>query len=302
MKRIVHILLLTTLLLLGTSPARGQGRTPPYPESLKGVEVYRNLPYAPNGHSRQKLDLYVPEFGKGPFPLIVWIHGGAWREGSKERCLPLPWSKKGYAVASINYRLSSDARFPAQIMDCKTAIRWLRTHAERYRIDAQRVLAWGGSAGGHLASLVGTAGHMAEWEEEYWPGSSQVQAVIDWYGRADLTPVATDPSWANSPSSQLLGGWGQGVAQRARKASPLWHVSKDDPPFLIMHGEKDNVVPLRQSLTFAEALRATGVKVKMVILRGAGHGGPEFLQREQVQIIDTFLIQHLNPEKTASSP
>ncbi|MBN1103171.1 MAG: alpha/beta hydrolase [Deltaproteobacteria bacterium] len=255
--------------------------------------AHRDLAYVPNGHERQRLDVYVPETGKGPFPLIVWIHGGAWKHGSKERCPPLPWSGKGYVVASINYRLSQDAKFPAQIKDCKAAIRWLRVHARKFKIDPTRIAVWGGSAGGHLASLVGTAGDVEDWDPGYDPASSQVQAVIDWYGRADLSPVTTDPAWADSPSASLLGGCGEEVAHVAKKASPIYHVSGDDPPFLIMHGDMDRVVPVRQSQAFAKALKEAGVKVKLLILTGAGHGGRDFLEPEQVEAIDAFLNEYL---------
>jgi len=122
-----------------------------------GLAAYRDLAYVPGGHERQKLDLYVPAAGEGPFPLIVWIHGGSWTYGSKEDCVPVPWALKGYAVASVNYRLSQDAAFPAQIEDCKAAIRWLRAHAREYRLDRDRLIAWGDSAGGHLAALLGQA-------------------------------------------------------------------------------------------------------------------------------------------------
>ena len=268
---------------------------------LPGVRVYKDLSYVPNGHERQMLDLYVPENPDGPLPLIVWIHGGGWRYGSKEGCPSLPWARKGYVVASIDYRLSQDACFPAQIKDCKAAIRWLRTHAAEYKIDPDRVAAWGVSAGGHLASLLGTAGDEAGWEQGHPVGSSRVQGVIDWFGRADLTRVCTDPALADSPSALLLGGSGPGVGELARKASPIMHVSENDPPFLIMHGDKDGLVPLDQSRAFAEALKAAGVKVNLVVLKGAGHGGGEFLQPEQVKVIDAFLNENLGRRKTAES-
>lgn len=265
----------------------------PLPSLPPMVRFHGDIPYIENGHALQRLDLYVPETRDGPLPLIVWIHGGAWNQGSKRNCPALPWTKKGFVVASIDYRLCQDSPFPAQIEDCKAAIRWLRTHAAAYKIDPARVVAWGGSAGGHLASLVGTSADAAEWEQGHPAGLSRVQAVIDWFGRADLTPVCTDPSWADSPSASLLGGSGQSVADLARKASPIFHVSGDDPPFLIMHGDRDELVPLAQSKRFAEALKEAGVGVTLVVLKGAGHGGEEFLERSQVRMIDSFLAAHL---------
>jgi acetyl esterase/lipase len=290
-----------TTLFVATSVQGGQGTKP---TSLLNArwQSYRDILYVPNGSARQNLDLYVPVTASGRLPLIVWIHGGGWTGGSKEPCAALDWANRGYVVASINYRLSRRAKFPAQIEDCKAAVCWLRRHAEPYRIDPDRVVAWGESAGGHLASLLGTAGYVPEWEEGDEEGLSRVQAVIDWYGRADLTPVSTDPAFANSASALLLGGSGEAVAELAQEASPILHVSKDDPPFLIMHGDRDNIVPLKQSERLATALRAEGVRVKMLVLKGAGHGGPEFVQAEPMKVIETFLDEALSPNKTSNSP
>jgi acetyl esterase/lipase len=291
MKRSLVLLLLSIFIFL----PKAAGAQIPRPTSSKipGVQFYEDIPYVQNGHSRQKLDLYVPENPRGPLPLIVWIHGGGWKDGNEDDCPPLPWTGKGYVVASIAYRLCQDALFPAQIQDCKAAIRWLREHAAAFRIDPTRVAAWGGSAGGHLASLLGTSADSIEWEKGHPAGSSRVQAVIDWYGRADLTPVCTDPSWAGSASATLLGGTGQAVSDLARKASPILHVSGDDPPFLIMHGDRDDLVPLSQSENFAAALKEAGVKVTLVVLKGVGHGGEAFLDTQQVKVIDSFLAEHL---------
>jgi acetyl esterase/lipase len=297
MKRTILFLLFTSL-LLGIAPAKGQETFEATPQSWPNVRLYKDLAYLPNGHQRQKLDLYVPENSGELMPLIVWIHGGGWMGGSKSHCPPLPWTGKGYVVASIDYRLSQDAKFPAQIEDCQAAIRWLRLHAKEYRIEPDRIVAWGGSAGGHLASLLGTAGDVSDWEQRLPSVSSRVQAVIDWYGRADLTRVSTDPTLADSPSALLLGGCGKEVAELAKKASPILHVSKDDPPFLIIHGTLDSLVPVRQSQAFAGALKEAGVDSHLVILEGASHGGEEFLSCEQVKIIDAFLQEHLGPKKT----
>ncbi len=296
------LLLLFTCLLLGVAFAQ----QPQPGEELfltpVGKTAYKDLAYVPGGHEKQKLDLYIPIDGDGPFPLIIWIHGGAWKYGSKDGCIPLPWVAKGYAVASVNYRLSQDAKFPAQIKDCKAAVRWLRAHARQYNIDRDRFIAWGDSAGGHLASLLGTAGDTVEWEAGPPAESSRVQAVIDWYGRADLRRVCTDPDMAGHPVAQLLGGSGEGIAELARKASPITHVSNDDPPFLIMHGDVDKTVPVQQSEAFANALKEKDVPVTLVILHGVDHGGGEFLKPERVKIIDSFLKEYLRrPPKLAKS-
>ncbi|MEW6262523.1 MAG: alpha/beta hydrolase [Thermodesulfobacteriota bacterium] len=300
MKEFIVTLLLTGL-LAGTAAAQESQPAKPLSKSPPGVQVYRDLAYVPDAREQRRLNLYVPENRQGPLPLIVWIHGGGWKDGSRNHCPILPWTQKGYAVASLGYRLSQRAKFPAQIEDCKAAIRWLRVRAQEYNIDPNRMAAWGESAGGHLASLLGTAGDVAEWEKGNEVGSSRVQLVIDWYGRANLIRVATDPALADSPSALLLGGNGDKVAELARRASPITYVSADDPPFLIMHGDLDKVVPLAQSEAFAQALREAGVEVNLVVLKGAGHGGEEFLRPEYVKIIDTFLNKHLGPRRTAES-
>jgi acetyl esterase/lipase len=297
MRRAVLFLLLLSI-LFDIAPAKGQQTMESLPPSSPQMRLYKDLAYLPNGHERQKLDLYVPENSGGLMPLIVWIHGGGWMGGSKNHCPPLPWTRKGYVLASIDYRLSQDAKFPAQIEDCKAAVRWLRIHSDKYSIDPDRMVAWGDSAGGHLASLLGTAGDEREWEHGLPDVSSRVQAVIDWYGRADLTRVSTDLSLEDSPSALLLGGCGKKVAALAKKASPILHVSKDDPPFLIMHGSMDSLVPMHQSQALAGALKKAGVESRLVILEGAGHGGEEFLFVEQVKVIDAFLGQYLAPKKS----
>jgi acetyl esterase/lipase len=298
MKSIASLLVSAALLSTALAQSPASSDAPPRPA---GVVVFKDLAYVPGGHERQKLDLYVPAEGEGPFPLIVWIHGGAWQYGGKEGCIPLPWALKGYVVASINYRLSQDAKFPAQIEDCKAAVRWLRGHAKDYKIDRDLVIAWGDSAGGHLASLLGTAGDDVEWELGPPAESSRVQAVIDWYGRADLTRVCMDPAMAEHAVAHLIGGSGPGVYHLAWKASPIAHVSKDDPPFLIMHGDGDGTVPLQQSEAFAEALKTANVPVMMVVLKGVGHGGEEFLKPDKIRIVDIFLKNYLSRQKRAKA-
>src|SRR5262249_12628746 len=148
--------------------------------------IHRDLPYVTGGHQRQTLDLYLPS-AEQPVPLIIWIHGGAWRVGSKEDDLPLDYLAQGCAVASINYRLSQHALFPAQIEDCKAAVRWLRANATRFKLDPQRFGAWGPSAGGHLAALLGTTGAVRAFEVgANLVVSSRVQAVVDYFGPTDF--------------------------------------------------------------------------------------------------------------------
>jgi acetyl esterase/lipase len=230
----------------------------------------------------------------------VWIHGGAWLGGSKNGTPAMGQLRRGYAVASINYRLSQEAIFPAQIHDCKAAIRWLRAHAKEYNLDAKRIGVWGSSAGGHLVALVGTSGDVKELEgdEGNLDQPSRVQAVCDWFGPTDFCQMAAhalpdsklDHDAAGSPESKLIGGPIQENKDKVAKANPITYVSKDDPPFLIMHGDKDNLVPHHQGEILAEALRKAGVQVTFETVKGAGHGfgGPEVMKR-----VEDFFDKHL---------
>ena len=254
------------------------------PSRLKNVVVKRDMAYVENGHERHKLDLYLPLQADKKLPLVVWIHGGGWRQGSKDSGGPaLDLVSHGFIVASINYRLSNHAIFPAQIHDCKAAIRWLRAHADEYKIDAEHIGVWGSSAGGHLVALLGTSGDVVELEGDlgHIDQSSRVQAVCDWFGPTDLLLMnkqSGDGGTMNhdaigSPESLLLGGPLQQVPEKAKLASPLSYVTPDDPAFLIVHGDKDPLVAWQQSQLLADALKASKCDVLFTIVPGAGHGG-----------------------------
>jgi acetyl esterase/lipase len=271
-------------------------RAPSLPE---GTKALRGIAYITNGHERQKLDLFIPPDATNPLPLIIWVHGGAWRGGSKENCPALRYLERGYAVASINYRLSQHAIFPAQIEDCKAAVRWLRTHAKEHNLDPNRFAAWGSSAGGHLVALLGTSGDVKKFDVgENLTVSSRVKAVVDFFGPTDFTRMAKDSlpnspfdhDAADSPESKLIGGAVQENKDKCAVASPLTYVSKDDPSFLIMHGDKDNIVPYQQSEFLREALQKAGVPVTLKIIEGAGHG---FGGREIDRQVGEFFDQHL---------
>ncbi|HXR06277.1 MAG TPA: alpha/beta hydrolase [Candidatus Acidoferrum sp.] len=269
------------------------------PEGLPpGARMLTNLAYVPNGTERQKLDLYLPATGTN-LPLIVWVHGGGWMEGSKEDPPGLRLLVHGFALASINYRLSQDAVFPAQLEDCKAAIRWLRAHAREHGLDPNRIGVWGASAGGHLVALLGTTGAVKEFDlGENLGVSSRVQAVCDWFGPTDFTQITNHPSDINhaapdSPEARLLGGPIAQNAAKAQRANPIRYITKDDPPFLIMHGDKDTVVPLEQSQLLAEALQKAGVPVIFHVVPGGGHGGPAFRQQEEVDRLYDFFVRRL---------
>ncbi len=280
--------------------ARARGKAPASAPAAKvpnGVKALRDIEYARVGDKRLLLDLYLPEKADGRLPVVVWIHGGGWRGGSKNACRALYLSGKGYAVASIAYRLTPEATFPAQIHDCKGAIRWLRANAKRYGLDPNRIGVWGSSAGGHLVALLGTSGGVKELEGnvggnlEY---SSGVQAVCDFCGPTTLTDRASlrTGESEDGPTAvvALLGGPIPRKEDLARQASPVTHVTKDDPPFLVVHGDQDNVVPIRQSELLAEALKKAGVEVTFHVARGSGHG----IQGKDIDaMVEAFFDKHL---------
>jgi acetyl esterase/lipase len=267
----------------------------------EGVKVLRGLEYVAKGHERQQLDLYLPEKSDGPRPLIIWIHGGAWRGGSKDKCPAVPFVARGYAVASINYRLSQHAVFPAQIEDCKAAVRWLRAHARKYGLDPERFGAWGASAGGHLAALLGTAGDVKDLEGQggNLDQSSRVQAVVDWFGPTDLLKMGGSHDNPKSPESLLIGGPVQQHKEKAARANPITYVTRDDAPFLILHGDKDPTVPYNQSELLAEALKKAGVEVTLRRVAGAGHGGKDFNSPENRRLMEEFFDRHLKAARPA---
>jgi acetyl esterase/lipase len=275
-----------------------------------GVQAHRDLVYVVNGHERHKLDLYVPDKAKEPLPLIIWIHGGGWQNGSKDGCPPLRagYTERGYAVASINYRLSGHATFPAQIEDCKAAIRWLRAHAKEYQLDPQRFGVWGSSAGGHLAALVGTSGGVKEFEVgAHRDQSSRVQAVCDYYGPTDFMVCVTTPGYErragiDSAEARLLGGAVMDNQEKAARVNPITYVTQDDPPFLIMHGDQDTVVPLNQSQLLFEALKKAGVNVRFHTIKGAGHGGPGFAGPEIDSMVNAFFEAYLKSTPASKEP
>jgi len=259
----------------------------------EGVTVYRDLHYGQE-HERQALDLYLPP-GQGPWPLIVWVHGGAFRAGSKEGPLPMACLLQGFAIASIGYRLSQHALWPAQIVDCKAAVRWLRAHADEYALDSTRLAAWGCSAGGHLSAMLGLSAHVSKWERgDNLACSSSVQAVVDWFGPTDFLqmdahrlPEGMVHNLADSPESELVGGPIQAHPDRVAAANPITYVRPDAPPFLIIHGDRDPLVPHHQSVLLAAALKSAGVPVQLYTVPGGGHGG--FTDPRVFELTEAFL-------------
>lgn len=273
------------------------------------ASILKDIPYRTIGDKTLCLDLYRPEQASGKLPVIVWIHGGAWMAGSKSQCLPerMGFVRKGFAVASVDYRLSDAATFPAQIEDCKAAIRWLRAHAEDYNLDTKRFAAWGDSAGGHLVGLLGTTGDIRDFDSgEYLDQSSAVQVVCNYYGPSDFAAFVTTPGYEDhagpqSPESLLIGGRVQDKPEEAKRASPTTYASKGDAPMLLVHGDQDPVVPVGQSKLLYEALKNAGVPTELVTLNDAGHGGPQFQTPELISQIEAFLKSHLDKTKAGTN-
>ena len=268
-------LLLWTLLAAScTSVGTAHSQNPPPSETHAGVRIWRDVAYVSKGHERQKLDFYAPSpdsGGAGPWPCVVFMHGGGWQAGSKSGNAAMGLCWRGYAVASIGYRLSSDAPFPAQIEDCKAPVRFLRAHAARFNIDPKRIGASGDSAGGHLAAMLGTTGGVKSFDVgEHLDQSSRVQAVTDVYGPTNLAFYGT--SQPGDTLASFIGGPIQDNRAKVQAANPIAYVDAGDPPFAIFHGDADPIVPLRHSEALHEALQKAKVPVTLKVLPGAGHG------------------------------
>jgi len=267
-------------------------------EALPGIRQIRDVPYVLGGHERQRLDLYLPAAGGPARPLVVWVHGGGWSSGDKNGC-PAKWLvERGYAVASIGYRLSGQALYPAQIEDCKAAIRFLRAHAAEYSIRPERIGAWGASAGGHLVGMLGTTGNIHDFDNgANLDQSSGVQCVVDWFGPTDFLHYGAVPDLSldtlDNAGAKLIGGRITENPEKARRASPIHFVTKDAAPFLIMQGEQDNVVPAQQSEILDAALKKAGVESTLKVFPGATHGGPAFTSQSSMKMILDFFDRYL---------
>lgn len=273
------------------------------PDSVKHVA---DVAYADTDNPRQRLDLLVPRSPRSdkPLPVIVFFHGGAWQQGDRSGGLaPLLSYVSGgdYAGVTVGYRLTGEASWPAQVHDCKAAIRWIRANAGAYHLDPDRIGLIGGSAGGHLVALLGTSDASAGLEGnlgKYGGVSTRVRCVVDQYGPADFLTLGQAPGelqrkhdGPNSAVARLLGGPVRERPEVARAASPATYVSSDDPPFLIVHGTDDPGIPYDQSVKFAAALRAAGVPTLLQTVEGGGHGNfrnPEIGRRTRL-FFDKYL-------------
>jgi len=298
---VLSFVLLVLSQIVALSPiANAQGKPTqwPLPPIPLGATVYPDLSYVSHGSPNQRLDLYVPKTGQN-FPVIVFIHGGAFCMGDKRQWIryQLGYLDQGYGIASINYRLSSEAVFPAQIEDCKSAVRWLRAHAASYHLDSNHFLAWGASAGGNLAAMLGTTGDISDFDVgDNLTYSSRVQGVADFFGPVDLTRLQPAFMAANSAESLFLGCAIEDHLDKARLASPITYVNKDNPPFLIVHGDADPRVSYKQSVWLTAALKNANVPVTFYTVKGAKHGG--FRDPQVPQLTSAFFAKYLKPERS----
>jgi acetyl esterase/lipase len=273
------------------------------------VVVEKNLTYGTVGGVDLKLDLAHPKEGSGPFPAIIFIHGGAWAGGDRnvyssqiERA-----ARKGYVAATISYRLTDpDPKtklgkfpFPAQLHDCKCAVRWMRSVADKYHVDTERIGVTGGSAGGHLCLLVGLVDEKAGLEGTggHANQSSRVRAVVNYCGPTELTREYREVQAVQPFLVALCGGTPESAAASYRAASPITYISANAPPVLTLHGDKDDIVPISQAKLLDQALKAAGLEHELVILPGQGHG----IKGQLADIsLWNFFEKHLKANATAT--
>jgi acetyl esterase/lipase len=297
----------------------GPGRQGRGPEGSGGPNMrmvsiqpnFNNVAYATVSEA-QKLDIYQPKKIKKSCPVVVYIHGGAFKFGDRAGIMDQISIKKmvdaGFIVASINYRLSGEALYPAQIQDVKAAIRFLRANSEKYKINPEQVISWGGSAGGCLSALAATTGGVAELEGAELGNtsfSSRVVAAIDWYGPIDFLSMEEQAQKqglnirtndANSPESKLIGGAVQDNAVKCAKTNAMNYITPDDAALYIQYGTNDKNIPVMQHHNFYKALLPVlgAEKVKLDAIEGAGHGGKEFDADENMAKLIAFLKKQVN--------
>ena len=264
-------------------------------DSSKLGTVEKDVTYCAVDGVELKMDVYYPSQNNGHFAVTMYVHGGGWSSGDKAQgagAIEIPeLQKAGFLVVSVNYRLAPEYEFPAMIEDVKCAVRSLRAHADEYNLDPNRIGVWGGSAGGHLVALLGTSDESAGFDVgEYLEYSSRVQAVVDMFGPTDLT-VQFEGGYESA--SRVFGDFD------AALASPVTYVTADDPPFLMLHGEKDALVPIEQSQILLAALQSVGVPAELVPVVNANHSfqpdGGEISpsRREIAQLVVAFFEETL---------
>lgn len=275
-------------------------------EALQINEI-ADIPFAEVDGQVLALDLYLPADVANP-PLLVWVHGGGWSRGARKPVSTLAFVEDGYAMASVDYRLSGDAPFPAQVFDIKAAIRFLRAEAGAYGYDASRIAILGVSAGAHLAALAATTNGDPRLEGsvgDYLDQSSDVVAAVSYFGASDLTTILDQSTpfglGIRVPGLEaLLGGSIDERAELARLASPGFQVDAGDPPLLLLHGDQDPQMPINQSHELQGAYEALGLDVHFEVVHGAKHGGKQFFDAERTALVEAFLDRNLRAELQTS--
>ncbi len=275
------------------------------------VQLIENISYADTDNPRQTLDLMLPKKrGDEPLPVVVFIHGGGWRNGDKGRGHNRiePFVASGnYAGVSVGYRLSGEAQWPSQIHDCKAAIRWIRANAEKYNLNADRIGVWGTSAGGHLVTMLGTSGDVEAMDGSLGSNnqySSRVSCVADFFGPTNfltmnetaIESARLDHDAADSPESLLIGGAIQDHPEKVATADPITYVSADDPAILIVHGTLDPLVSFNQSELLYAALDKAGVEKTLITIDGGEHG--RGFPPQTTELVERFFDHHLRGNKT----
>lgn len=294
--RLIFALLLCATLSYAQPPSPSQihGRMP------RGTVIHGNIPYNNDTLKKHLLDIYLPADVKGKLPLVVFVHGGGWIGNDKYADMGYMTNtinamlENGFAIASIDYRFAQNAVFPAILQDCNKAVSFLYDNADKYRLDKNRIALMGFSAGGHLASLMGTSQNNKV-DNLYFPASYRpfkYKAVVDFYGPTDLTLLPGNED-EKSPEGILIGAKPLERPDLAKAASPITYIDKNDPPFLIFHGEKDNIVSNKQSKLFSAWLKYYGVKNELTIVKDAPHFGKMYDTEELKTKVIEFLKEAL---------
>lgn len=257
-----------------------------FSEQSNGTRMAFGVTYAKIDNETLKLDLAVPK-GKGPFPTVICFHGGSWRFGSRADMgsFVRKLAENGYAAASVSYRFMPKNKFPAQIEDAKTSVRFLREHAKDFDLDPEKFAALGLSSGGHLALLLGMTDSSAGFDGKLYPDvSSKVQCVVDFFGPTDMSLYALSEGLMKSFIVPFLGAKCLTDASVFRKASPIEYVNKNAPPTLVIHGNIDVIVPIIHSERLIEKMKKAGTQVEMMVVNGAGHGWYEESTRKETAL------------------
>jgi acetyl esterase/lipase len=302
MRALAVVAIALTALALGGCAEPPRAMTQP-----AGVAITRDIVYRRIDESTLALDLYRPSGTSMILPAVVWIHGGGWFRGKKDQCPIASLALHGYVVAAIDYRVTREAVFPAQIQDCKAAVSWLRAHARELGIDPERIGAFGSSAGGNLAALLGTTNGMPTYEDQRCAvASSDVRCVCAFFPPTDLARLARDgdPRYDRIRTAipWLLGASAERRPEAARAASPVACAGPWSAPFLIFHGTADDTIPIEQSRLLVEALARWKVEATLVEVEGAGHEDLIWARPEVQAAAIAFLDRHLRPEQLGSAP